>query len=562
MCVACPVTDFLANFSNHSQDRTLSNMTAEDFSIPLQAKHRGTLHLHETFQNSCLDFFLLLSSAASVVGTKGSANYAAGNCFLDQFAHNQRRSTTRYISANIGGVEDALVNNRTRERNFREHGLILITADELLSFLEYSMSLETLHDGCTQAVIGFDSESIAQVRSSNSTPASAMFTHIWGSPEERAVGKGPGSARSIKDMIRDAKEPNTIRSMIAQSLTAKICNLVAIDENHMDQKLSVGELGLDSLSTIEFQNWISNEFHATVPALEILSQENILTLASTIFDRSEYVEKSLGGPRDTQIPRDQNNSGLTQSSSSEHESSASHKSLPGLPLPDLDNTLQMYLDSRRCFLSSEELSRTTSAIGDFLQEGGLGRNLQGRLMDRLRDPNTDGWQWDLYAKDIYLARRDPIHPFTTFYSGHPVSDSIYHSQTERAAIVSAAAYTFKNKLNTATLEPNQLNGEPLCMDTLNWLFNSSREPGVGFDVMRNTPRNDYLVALRHGHMFRIDLCEGDGGAVPWWKLKEIFQSLLDHSAKVLPSVAALTADERNSWAEVGSRLDRRQAETC
>ncbi|KAL9631143.1 MAG: hypothetical protein Q9164_006046, partial [Protoblastenia rupestris] len=59
---------------------------------------------------SC-DIFVLLSSATSLIGTRGSANHAAGNIFQDAFAFKCPQSSCRCVSANIGGViENATVN--------------------------------------------------------------------------------------------------------------------------------------------------------------------------------------------------------------------------------------------------------------------------------------------------------------------------------------------------------------------------------------------------------------------------------------------------------------------
>src|SRR5262249_21210765 len=50
----------------------------------------GSWYLHQLLADEPLDFFVLFSSAASVLGQRGQGNYAAASAFLDAFAHLRR----------------------------------------------------------------------------------------------------------------------------------------------------------------------------------------------------------------------------------------------------------------------------------------------------------------------------------------------------------------------------------------------------------------------------------------------------------------------------------------
>jgi acyl carrier protein len=62
----------------------------------------GTWLLHQLTQEMELDFFVVFSSISSVWGSKGQAHYAAGNAFLDSFAHYRTSSGKRTLSVNWG----------------------------------------------------------------------------------------------------------------------------------------------------------------------------------------------------------------------------------------------------------------------------------------------------------------------------------------------------------------------------------------------------------------------------------------------------------------------------
>jgi acyl transferase domain-containing protein/NAD(P)-dependent dehydrogenase (short-subunit alcohol dehydrogenase family)/aryl carrier-like protein len=64
-------------------------------------KVKGSLVLASIFEDENLDFVVLCSSLASILGLYGQVAYCAGNAFLDAFAHYQnRRKKTRWISIN------------------------------------------------------------------------------------------------------------------------------------------------------------------------------------------------------------------------------------------------------------------------------------------------------------------------------------------------------------------------------------------------------------------------------------------------------------------------------
>ena len=70
----------------------------------LAPKLHGTLVLKNIFRETELDFFVLCSSVASIVGGMGMVDHCAANAFLDAFAHQQNFGERAYtISINWGG---------------------------------------------------------------------------------------------------------------------------------------------------------------------------------------------------------------------------------------------------------------------------------------------------------------------------------------------------------------------------------------------------------------------------------------------------------------------------
>lgn len=67
------------------------------------------------------------------------------------------------------------------------------------------------------------------------------------------------------------------------------------------------------------------------------------------------------------------------------------------------------------------------------------------------------------------------------------------------------------------------------MGSLNWLFNSTRQPGIDVDKVSKYPGNSYIIAMRRGHIFKIML--EDGRALSYLTLKRKFEAVLEHSTE-------------------------------
>jgi hypothetical protein len=74
----------------------------ERFSRVLKPKLNGAWNLHRLTREMPLDFFVLFSSAASVMGAVGLGNYAAANAFLDALAHHRRQAGLPALSIDWG----------------------------------------------------------------------------------------------------------------------------------------------------------------------------------------------------------------------------------------------------------------------------------------------------------------------------------------------------------------------------------------------------------------------------------------------------------------------------
>ncbi len=83
-------------------DRALLQLDSHRLARVLAPKVRGTWNVHVATAGEELDFFVLFSSAVSVLGSPGQANYAGASAFLDAFAHYRSAQGQPALSINWG----------------------------------------------------------------------------------------------------------------------------------------------------------------------------------------------------------------------------------------------------------------------------------------------------------------------------------------------------------------------------------------------------------------------------------------------------------------------------
>lgn len=69
------------------QDKLLCNLNDNDIEAVMRPKIEGIINLDAELANENLEFFLVISSYASILANPGQAHYAAANAYVDAFAH-------------------------------------------------------------------------------------------------------------------------------------------------------------------------------------------------------------------------------------------------------------------------------------------------------------------------------------------------------------------------------------------------------------------------------------------------------------------------------------------
>ena len=76
--------------------------------------------------------------------------------------------------------------------------------------------------------------------------------------------------------------------------------------------------------------------------------------------------------------------------------------LPSLPVPNLDDTMNRYLESLKPITSPTEYQESEKVVMEFKKPGGMGLKLQSRLIAHANKHNLRNWLLDWWNEDIYF----------------------------------------------------------------------------------------------------------------------------------------------------------------
>jgi acyl transferase domain-containing protein/NADPH:quinone reductase-like Zn-dependent oxidoreductase/thioesterase domain-containing protein/NAD(P)-dependent dehydrogenase (short-subunit alcohol dehydrogenase family)/acyl carrier protein len=273
----------------------LTHLTPERFSSVLSAKAASAWYLHQATRDLRLDYFVLFSSVASLLGSAGQANYVCANRFLDALAHYRRALGLPALAVNWGAIKDVgfLARNPAVAEHLAAHGVYGIASSHAVEMLGRLLQ----SDSSQIAFADMDWQKIlAASKGASPVPRFAELATLDGTSES-------GSRGSLRVMLQSA--PPTEQLDVAVAL---ICEVVArvmrIASIKLDALRPLSELGLDSLMAFEVIHSLEDCFAISLPTNTISSNSTIKDLALIILEASGLsVSQPVKRQEEEAIPR-------------------------------------------------------------------------------------------------------------------------------------------------------------------------------------------------------------------------------------------------------------------
>ena len=264
-------------------------MTLEDYNAVIQSKVAGAWNIHSELLSAPLDFFLVISSTAGIVGNRGQAAYAAANTFLDALAQYRMRHGLPGASIDLTAVSGAgyLAENAEREAEVLQNlGGDPIHENEVLALVGAAIS-GSMEGSCNNHCI----TGLKLGGSTGQLPAwseDGKFKILRDAAlAESGEANTSSQAVPIGMQLAQAGSPEQAVEIVAGGVAEKLGAILVVPTADIDMTRPVTAYGLDSLNAIELRNWITKELGANLQILELLTSGSLPNLAALILKKKE-----------------------------------------------------------------------------------------------------------------------------------------------------------------------------------------------------------------------------------------------------------------------------------
>ncbi|KVT85288.1 hypothetical protein WK59_12225 [Burkholderia ubonensis] len=215
-------------------DAPLSALDEPRYGRVIAPKADGARWIHERTSRTPLDFFVVYSSIASVLGAAGQGNYAAANGYLDALVQHRRHLGLPALAVNWGGWSGAGMAGSMEAaalRRLRAQGQFLLKPASGMASLARLLRAPDSQ----VAVIAADWATVAQAR-----VVRPSLLADAGSPP---AAPSPAAAAPGCDI-----DPRTLVEQAVRKVTG------TRPSTRLDVQMPLRELGLDSLMAMELRN--------------------------------------------------------------------------------------------------------------------------------------------------------------------------------------------------------------------------------------------------------------------------------------------------------------------
>ncbi|KAI1457376.1 hypothetical protein F4805DRAFT_467399 [Annulohypoxylon moriforme] len=293
------------------EDTPIRNMSLDNLLKVTKPKVQGSVHLNDLFQEDTLDFFVFFSSATSVIGNPGQANYSAANLFMSSLAQQRRRHGLAASVIDIGPIfgvgyiAQVADDSRFRKNTIKSGGYLRTSESDFHQLLAEAIVASRPNPSTSAEFVSGIRSVGPQERDQPVWESEPLMSHFVRNQEHLGnVVANSNSTSSLKTRLAEAETDDAIYSIIEDAFRAKVLTLFQLDPlegagNNLTS-MRLDQMGIDSLSAVDIRTWFIKAFEVNIPVLKILNGATVGELIAITTEKipsrlvpSRKVESSL-----------------------------------------------------------------------------------------------------------------------------------------------------------------------------------------------------------------------------------------------------------------------------
>ncbi|MBY5926532.1 MULTISPECIES: type I polyketide synthase [unclassified Halomonas] len=268
-------------------DGLIRHLDRERIERVLAPKIQGARHLDALTQGLDLHLFVLYSSATTLFGNPGQANYVAANTWLEALAARRRRNGLPAICVCWGAIEDVgflARHTRTRDALQERLGGSALRSSQALELLGRLLEQDRSGIGALE----LDWHALARFLPTAAAPRFVELAEAAGEDNQRNEGNDDLRQRLAGLSTED------MQAELVSLLKEELATILLIDAERIDSQQSVYELGFDSLMGVELMTAIEARLDVQLSVM-VMSEANSLDKLAHVLVRKLTQEEGDTG---------------------------------------------------------------------------------------------------------------------------------------------------------------------------------------------------------------------------------------------------------------------------
>ncbi|MCW2598053.1 MAG: mycocerosic acid synthase, partial [Jatrophihabitans sp.] len=251
-------------------DAVGTNITQQQLDAVWRPKVAGAWQLHEALADQHVDWLVVYSSMAALLGNAGQGVYAAANAWLDGFAQWRSAQGRPTLAVNWGAWGEI-----GQATDFAERGYRTISTDSGLRALSDLL----LHRRTRTGVIPGEPESWIPV-SGRHAP---FFADLLSSPQEPA-------GTDIRSELQASEAGLPRRLVLERHIGEHIRTVLRLGSSNIDPQTPLRSLGFDSLLSVELRTRLETSLSVSLDHNFVWAHQTLSDLATGLGERLELAE--------------------------------------------------------------------------------------------------------------------------------------------------------------------------------------------------------------------------------------------------------------------------------